>query len=113
MSTGVPSVETSSDVTVFSSFIGAKKPKDFDPQVLLQKDEGFLLRRDMAKIANASRIITAFVTQLFTFTTVFTAVERMLDLTAVSDHEDVYSTYDRIDGIAGLFEVCGDPWGLL
>ncbi|MAA80020.1 MAG: hypothetical protein CL916_12265 [Deltaproteobacteria bacterium] len=39
---------------IFSSFIGAKKPKDFDSQRLEQKDEGYLLREDLSKIANAS-----------------------------------------------------------
>jgi hypothetical protein len=36
----------------------------------------------------------------------------MIQLTQVTDHEDIYSTYNRIDGIAALFEACGDPWGL-
>ena len=40
------------------------------------------------------------------------AVERMLAATTVHDNEDIYSTYDRIDEIAYLFEQCGDPWGL-
>ena len=40
------------------------------------------------------------------------AVEQMLTFTEVTDHETVYSTYDRIDGIATLFEACNDPWGL-
>ena len=40
------------------------------------------------------------------------AVDQMLVLTDVTDHEDIYSTYERIDGIAALFEVCADPWGL-
>ena len=40
------------------------------------------------------------------------AVEQMLILTDVSHSEDIYSTYDRIDGIATLFENCGDPWGM-
>ena len=40
------------------------------------------------------------------------AVDRMLELTDLTDHEDAYSTYERVDGIASLFEACGDPWGL-
>jgi len=40
------------------------------------------------------------------------AAERMLYLTDVTDEEDIYSTYDRIDGVAALFEECADPWGL-
>ena len=40
------------------------------------------------------------------------AVEKMLVLTDVSEEEDVYGIYDRIDGIASLFEDCGDPWGM-
>jgi len=36
----------------------------------------------------------------------------MLELTELTDHEDVYSTFDRIDEIAAIFEACGDPWGL-
>ncbi len=40
------------------------------------------------------------------------AVEQMLLLTEVTDSEDIYSTYDRVDGIAALFEACSDPWGM-
>ena len=40
------------------------------------------------------------------------AVERMLQLTGTGNDEDIYSTYYRIDGIASLFETCGDPWGM-
>lgn len=40
------------------------------------------------------------------------SVARMLELTQVTSHETIYSTYDRIDGIASLFEACGDPWGM-
>jgi hypothetical protein len=40
------------------------------------------------------------------------AVDEMILLTELTDHEDVYSTYERIDEIAALFEACGDPWGL-
>ena len=40
------------------------------------------------------------------------AVDIMLELTELSDHEDVYSIYDRIDNIASLFEDCSDPWGM-
>ena len=40
------------------------------------------------------------------------AGEEMLQLTKLTDRETIYSTYDRIDRIAALFEECGDPWGL-
>lgn len=40
------------------------------------------------------------------------AVEQLLRLTELTEHETVYSTYERIDGIATLFEDCGDPWGM-
>ena len=40
------------------------------------------------------------------------AVEDMLTLTTLSGNETVYTTYERIDGIATLFEDCGDPWGM-
>ena len=40
------------------------------------------------------------------------AAEKMLELTMVTEYEDAYSIYDRIDGIASLFEDCADPWGL-
>ena len=40
------------------------------------------------------------------------AVDKILILTDVTSEEDIYSTYDRIDGIASLFESCGDPWGM-
>ena len=40
------------------------------------------------------------------------AVDSLLLLSDVTDSEDVYSTYDRIDGIASIFEACQDPWGL-
>lgn len=40
------------------------------------------------------------------------AVERMLRLTDTGNNETIYSTYHRIDGIASLFEACGDPWGM-
>ncbi len=40
------------------------------------------------------------------------AVEKMLPLTQVNPSEDVYSIYNRIDGIASLFEDCGDAWGM-
>jgi len=39
-------------------------------------------------------------------------VEEMLTLTSLSNNETVYTTYERIDGIATLFEDCGDPWGM-
>jgi len=40
------------------------------------------------------------------------AAEEMYYLTQISDNETIYTTYDRIDGIATLFEACGDPWGM-
>ena len=40
------------------------------------------------------------------------AVDEMLLLTDLTDHEDIYSTYDRIDAISTLFEACEDTWGL-
>jgi hypothetical protein len=40
------------------------------------------------------------------------AVAQMLVLTELTEHEDVYSIYARIDVIDALFEACGDPWGL-
>ena len=40
------------------------------------------------------------------------AAEEMLLLTDVTSEEDIYSTYDRIDQIASLFEACSDPWGM-
>lgn len=39
-------------------------------------------------------------------------VEEMLVMTDLSENENVYSIYNRIDGIASLFEDCRDPWGL-
>ena len=41
-----------------------------------------------------------------------TAAAQMLILTDLTDQEDIYSTYDRIDQIATLFENCNDPWGM-
>ena len=40
------------------------------------------------------------------------AAQEMYELTLLTDYETVYSTFDRVDGIATLFEDCGDPWGL-
>ena len=40
------------------------------------------------------------------------AAEEMYYLTQISNNETIYTTYDRIDGIATLFEQCNDPWGL-
>ena len=45
-------MESRIEGSIFSSFIGAKKPQDYDPLQPKQKDEGFLLRNDLAKIAN-------------------------------------------------------------
>ena len=36
----------------------------------------------------------------------------MLELTETTDSETIYTTFERIDGIAFLFEECGDPWGM-
>ena len=38
--------------------------------------------------------------------------EQVIRFTERTDDETIYSTYDRIDIIAGLFEECGDPWGM-
>ena len=40
------------------------------------------------------------------------AAEKMLELTTLTNSETVYTIYDRIDGIATLFEDCNDPWGM-
>jgi hypothetical protein len=40
------------------------------------------------------------------------SAERMLVLTRLTDRETIYTTYNRIDRIASLFEACGDPWGM-
>tara|TARA_B100000214_G_scaffold330804_1_gene271439 strand:- start:548 stop:1465 length:918 start_codon:yes stop_codon:yes gene_type:complete len=40
------------------------------------------------------------------------AIDQILSLTSLSDSETVYSTYERIDKIASLFEDCSDPWGM-
>ena len=40
------------------------------------------------------------------------AAELMIEITTVGQDEDIYSTYDRIEAVADLFEVCSDPWGL-
>lgn len=40
------------------------------------------------------------------------AAEKMLGLTEVTERETIYSIYDRIEGVAVLFENCSDPWGL-
>lgn len=37
---------------------------------------------------------------------------KMLPLTQPGPEETIYTTFDRIDGIAEIFEVCEDPWGL-
>ncbi len=36
----------------------------------------------------------------------------MLPLTQPGNSETIYTTFQRIDRIAALFETCGDPWGL-
>ena len=40
------------------------------------------------------------------------AAQQMIRMTQTTSHEDIYSTYSRIDAIASLFETCGDPWGM-
>ena len=40
------------------------------------------------------------------------AARKIVSLTTLSEDEDIYSTYRRIDRIATLFEACGDPWGM-
>ena len=40
------------------------------------------------------------------------AADKILSLTDVTNEEDIYTTYDRIDQIASLFEACSDPWGM-
>ena len=40
------------------------------------------------------------------------AAEKMLGLTQVTDRETIYSIYERVEGVAGLFENCSDPWGM-
>ncbi len=40
------------------------------------------------------------------------AVDLMIDLTTVSEDEDIYLTAARLEGIADLFEACSDPWGM-
>ena len=40
------------------------------------------------------------------------AAEKMLGLTELTDRETIYSIYDRIEGVAELFENCSDPWGM-
>lgn len=40
------------------------------------------------------------------------AADEVIELTRTGPDEDIYTTYDRIDRIAGIFEECGDPWGM-
>ena len=40
------------------------------------------------------------------------SAERMVRITQTGPHETIYSTFSRIDAIATLFEMCGDPWGM-
>ena len=40
------------------------------------------------------------------------AVDKMIILTELTDEESIYTIYNRIDGIATLFEDCNDPWGM-
>ncbi|MBO86264.1 MAG: hypothetical protein CL927_12970 [Deltaproteobacteria bacterium] len=37
---------------------------------------------------------------------------QVLYFTERTDHETIYTTYDRVDAIAEVFETCGDPWGM-
>ena len=38
--------------------------------------------------------------------------QQVLHYTQRSDDETIYTTYDRVDAIAEVFETCGDPWGM-
>ena len=40
------------------------------------------------------------------------AADEVIELTRTGADEDIYTTYDRIDRIATIFETCGDPWGM-
>ncbi|MBN94000.1 MAG: hypothetical protein CL928_07990 [Deltaproteobacteria bacterium] len=40
------------------------------------------------------------------------AYERLIELTELTSEETIYTTFDRIDRIASIFESCGDTWGL-
>ncbi len=40
------------------------------------------------------------------------AVEKIIDLSNLTNEETIYTIYDRIDNIAFLFEDCNDPWGM-
>jgi len=40
------------------------------------------------------------------------AVDQIMDLTTLTNSETEYTIFNRIDGIASLFEDCKDPWGL-
>ncbi|MEE2829578.1 MAG: DUF5995 family protein [Myxococcota bacterium] len=40
------------------------------------------------------------------------AYETLIALTELSSSETIYSTFERIDRIASIFETCGDTWGL-
>jgi len=38
--------------------------------------------------------------------------QEIIDLSTLTEAEDIYSIYYRIDNIALLFETCNDPWGM-
>jgi len=40
------------------------------------------------------------------------AYERLVELADLTANETIYSTFDRIDRIASIYESCGDTWGL-
>lgn len=40
------------------------------------------------------------------------AADRVVELTRTGPDEDIYTTYERIDEIASIFEACRDPWGM-
>lgn len=40
------------------------------------------------------------------------AAQTVWELTQTGAGETIYTTYQRIDGIASAFEACGDPWGM-
>jgi hypothetical protein len=40
------------------------------------------------------------------------AYDTLLDLTSVTSSETIYTTFNRIDRIASIFETCEDTWGL-
>lgn len=39
-------------------------------------------------------------------------MDLLINLARPDADEDIYTTYSRIEGIAGIFETCGDTWGM-